>query len=262
MYNTKRFFIPTIIITIIAAIMRVYTGLYVINPVNGKYEQPIWQWLMIIVAVIGGIIAIMCCTARFTAFSVSLENNNRLNKFFCILPAVVFGYLTFYSLFCILVNRDIYAIILFIFSAFSFASFIYFMTKGLNFTPDTVYILSIGPFGYLTVRIIYTFNIFSRNISLFPLKYELSGLCALLLFYVFFIKSIVSKTPSRAAMTFAQTSFFFLFTFSVPQFILLFLKDAAFTMCSPISYIVTDFALALTSLYFGSKIKLNKSTKH
>ncbi len=262
MYNTKKFFIPTVIITLIAAALRIYTGLYVINPVNGKYEQPIWQWIMIGIAVAGGIIAIWCCTARFTAFSVSLDNSKGLNRFFIVLLSIVFGFLTFYSLFETIAGRGIFGIILFVFSAFSFAVFIYFASRGSQFSGDTVYILSIGPFGYFTVRIIFTFNIFSRNISLFPLRYELLGLCSLLLFYVFFIKSIVSKTPSRAAMTFAQTTFFFLITFSIPQIILLFLKHAAFAECSSISYIVTDFLFAVSALYFGSKIKLNCSTKH
>lgn len=257
-----KYYIPTILITLIAAGFRLFCLMNYIDSANGKYETVGLHIANIAVAAFGILVAARCLTAKFSVFKVNIPDNSALFTVTMIL--FVMGSLTnAYACFTeYIYGTNVFASLMCVFAIISAVMFFILAIKQGEIKPATVYILSVAPFGYCVLKLIRIFNIYSKNISLHPYRYEILGTAALLLLLIYFVKAACEKGPGRSAMVLSQVSFFFLITFALPRLVGEYLPYAIFNEGSNIYYVYADLILGVGALLLGKYITIGKAGKH
>jgi len=261
-YNKAKYYIPTILMTIIAAALRFYSLTNYVDSANGKFESVEIHIANIIVAAIGILIAARCFTAKFATFSVKLPEKSAwftVIMFLCAFGSALNALACYYEY---LAGTSVFAPIMALFSLIATVMFVILAFKQGGAKPAMVYVLSIAPFAYCVLKLILIFNIYSKNITLHPYRYEILGIAALLLFLIYFVKSIYEKGSARIAMIFSQISFFFLCTYAVPRIVGEYMPYAIFNEGANIYYVYADLILGIATLLLSKYISINKAGKH
>ncbi len=259
----KGIIISAVAVTAIATAVRIWTTLYYIDPLNGKFQSVVWQIISIVSVALCILLALYALLKRYTDFYADLPQSKLFMRIFSILAAMAcLGTAVGCFSQAIKFPNGNFTASIAVTGVLAAAFFIYIAIAANSIKEKPLIYLSVGPFLFFILRIIDVFNIFSRNISLTAYKYEIVGLCCLVMLFLMFIKAALYKTSAKTAFFFAIAAFSFLIIYSVSAVFLSFTSENYFTNNAPAYYVYTDGIFGICSLYFGSLILPKSTTKH
>jgi len=259
----KGLFVSTVAATVAAAIVRIFITLYHTDTQTGKIDSPLWQLINTAIFIVFVLISVSVYFKKYTDYNVEIPQHSIVFRSFSVLAAIA-------SLIC-----SVYCIMKYIaspyetFSIYAGAAaiisavlFLYIGIAAHKIKKDLVLYLSIGPVVFFLLRIIEIFNLYSRNISLYTYKYEIVGLCCMIMLFVLFIAAAIGKTSAKSSLFFALCGFSFLLAYSIPQILLPLFGKEYFTNNAPSYYAYSDLLFGICALYFGTLLKPKKNVKH
>ena len=259
----KGLFIATATATLIASAVRIFFTLYYTDPQTGKFTSPLWQILNAAALILCVLIPLTVYLKKYTDYKTEIPQNTVPLRCFSVLAALsslmsstycVWKYLTSpYETFSIYIGAA---------GILSAVFFFYIAIRIHKTKKDLLLYLATGPFLFFILRIVETFNFYSRNISLYTYKYEIVGMCCALMLFISYIAASTGKTYAKACLFFSLCGFAFLIAYSLPQMLLPLMGRGYFTNNSSPYYLYSDFLFGICSVYFGTLCKPQKTVKH
>ncbi len=254
-------FTPTLILTFAACAIRIYTNIYFVSPATGKFSSPVWEVVSIVIMVLCALSGLLCFHNKLVDYKTNLKKSTGTTTFF-ILSAFASSISAVGAALDYIRTSNKMELIVTVTAIICTVFFIYLAVDAEKVKQNTLLILTVGPFSYLMFRIIRIFNVYSRNISLYTFRYEIIGICCLLLFIVMYIKSSVNNTTAKSAAFFGITAFSFLMIYSLPSLLTPLFSSHYFTENAPLYYVCGDIIFSVCSLYFANSIIQQSNTKH
>lgn len=259
----KGLFISTVAATVAAVIVRIFITLYHTDAQTGKIDSPLWQLINTAILIVLVLISVSVYLKKYTDYKVEIIQNDIVFKSFSILAAVASLICSVYCIMKYIASPyETFSIYAGVSATVSAAMFLYIGIAAKKIKKDLVLYLSIGPVAFFLLRIIEIFNFYSRNISLYTYKYEIVGLCCLIMLFVLFIAAAIGITSAKSSLFFSLCGFSFLLAYSIPQILLPLFGKEYFTNNAPSYYAYSDLLFGICSLYFGTLITPKKTVKH